>query len=624
MSNRFDKGSVSAYTPQSFQELSFTPMMKRAQHDEMSKNLAELDAIATDPLNEHRDEALRLKQEFEGKLGNMSGELASKGIDNIGKENFYRLKKEHDDLIAPTGKIGQINFAKKDYNSQKEAYLTNAEKQNIGRDQALVRWGQKTGDYTGYDKDKNITNVTPQGVAAYQDYEKYKQNVHALLGKVESETKDGNYQLRDSRLGNGTKVMVNSKGFKKESTNLDALNNAILAGNEMWLKPTGEGYKYNVDAGVDQNNFRNRFVGDFGSMLETSKGRGYEENGQFINDASGPKVDETNENNPFEGLNIGTNVIEDTSANKALDNITRSFGNKLIDFYKISNTENNTRLTSYKNNLRKQGFTETEVQKKAKDYNKPFMREILKKTADKYVNTTEYKYLLKTFKDNGLVNTNADIYDPQAYEKIANYLNENKTFRRENQIITTDKLKNNELFETQVEGKDANKRDENFKRRIAMGNARLLNAETGDEIDPADVEESTYLGVYSAKSIPKFVKEKFQNENQQIMPHYGEIKIDGKKIKVIASRDESDFQTPEFQGGKFVHNLTNIIDQRPGLYQKYNLPEFRNHGLTNVEIRFNKNNQTYDVRYTKNGKVRNDPPKSNTEFQKTLFELKTN
>jgi len=110
--NRFDSGSISAYTPQSFQELAFTPLLKRQQHDEMSKNIAALDAIATDPLNEHRDEALKLKQDFESKLGNISGELASKGIDGIGRENFYRLKKEHDDLIAPTGKIGQINTAK--------------------------------------------------------------------------------------------------------------------------------------------------------------------------------------------------------------------------------------------------------------------------------------------------------------------------------------------------------------------------------------------------------------------------------------------------------------------------------------------------------------------------------
>ena len=118
--NRFDNGSVSAYTPQSFQELAFVPMMKRQQHDEMSKNLAELNAIATDPLDKHRDEAIQLKQNLEAKLGDLSGNLAAKGIDSIGKEAFYKLQKERNDLIAPTGRIGQINAAKIDFNKQKE------------------------------------------------------------------------------------------------------------------------------------------------------------------------------------------------------------------------------------------------------------------------------------------------------------------------------------------------------------------------------------------------------------------------------------------------------------------------------------------------------------------------
>ncbi len=266
--NRFDNTTVSAYTPQSFQELAFVPMMKRQQHDEMSKNLAELNAIATDPLNEHRDEAVKLKQDLENKLGNLSGELASRGIDGIGKEAFYKLQKERNDLIAPTGRIGQINAVKIDYNKQKEDFIKNAEQQKIGRDRALQLWNEKTKDYSGYDDKRNILNITPQGVAAHQDYEDDLMKYHSILGKTTTSAKSSGYSIVDSGQGDGSKVMIDKTGNIVHSDNITQLNNAIKGFSSKWINPNGEGAKYAKDAGL--NITSDKVFSDFKAMTEKS------------------------------------------------------------------------------------------------------------------------------------------------------------------------------------------------------------------------------------------------------------------------------------------------------------------------------------------------------------------
>lgn len=286
--NRYSSITTSEFNPLSFQEIMAAPLAMRQKHD-ASIAQAEALRIQANPLKEHSARALELKQQMDAEIAKNVDTLNKEGYNPTTFQNITKLNRQYQDMISPTGEIGQINNAKIVYDKAKEDFIQDTAKQNIGRDQALKLWDKKTNYYTGFGEDgKSITNVSPQGVAAYQDYEKYKQFAKSLMGDVESESRSGGYKLVPSSLNNGTMVMVDSKGFKKNSTNLDALNNAILSGSEMWLKPTGEGYKYNQDAGVDQNNFKQRFIGDFGSMLRTSSGRGYEENGQFINDATGP------------------------------------------------------------------------------------------------------------------------------------------------------------------------------------------------------------------------------------------------------------------------------------------------------------------------------------------------
>ena len=527
--NRFDNVSTSAYTPQSMQELAFTPMMKRQKHDEMSKNLAELNAIAVDPLDVHQKKALELKNNLESKLGNLSGDLASRGIDSIGISDFYKLKKERDDLIAPTGRIGQINASKIDYNKQKEEFIKSSEKENIGRNRALQLWNEKTKDYSGYDNKHNIVNVTPQGVSQYQDYEKYKQVAKSLMGEVEFESRNGGYKLKDSGLDNGTKVMVDSKGFQKKSTNLNALNNAIIAGNEMWLKPTGEGYKYNQDAGVDQNNFKQRFIGDFGSMLKTSTGNGYEENGSFINDASGPNAGK-------EKTPMFNDAIQDPNSIKNLNKETGE-----IDFKQIGTLRDERKIVGYDTTTNQPVYGgSTKVQSTYKNTLTPIHQKF-------------YETAAKRLIASGKLPKNADLNSTTNAEKIGFYMKNHMKFPTiASDIIRADVAIDNKLFSGNLASKDQGSRNRtltqdvrqtekgpSFRTMIDVENGGKVKLEEGDTID--------YLGVESPINYSSYG---FENKfEQSVMGHRAQV-LDSKgnvKANVVISRTRNEMNDPTFK-----------------------------------------------------------------------------
>ena len=530
--NRFDQVSVSAYTPQSMQELAFTPLMKRQKHDEMSKNLAELSAIATDPLNEHRDEALRIKQELESKLGNLSGNLADKGIDSIGISDFYKLQKERNDLIAPTGRIGQINAAKIIYNKNQEDFIQDATKQNIGRNRAINLWKEKTTYYTGFDQDgKSIINVNPQGVSTFQDYEKYKQIAKSLMGEVESESRSGGYKLKDSGLGNGSMVMVDGKGFQKKSTNLDALNNTILSGSEMWLKPTGEGYKYNQDAGVNQNNFKNRFIGDFGSMLKTSKGSGYEENGQFINDASGPKTNGSANKTP-----IFNDAIQDPNSIKNLNKETGE-----IDFTKIGSLRDERKIIGYDTTTNQPVYGgSTKVQATYKNTLSPIHQKF-------------YETAAKRLIASGRLTKNADLNNTSNAEKIGFYMKNHMKFPTiASDIIRADVAIDNKLFSGNLTSKDASARNRTLTQDLRQTENGLplrtmIDVENGGKIKLEEGDKIDYLGVESPINYSSYG---FENKfEQSVMGHRAQV-LDSKgnvKANVVISRTRNEMDDPTFK-----------------------------------------------------------------------------
>lgn len=262
--NRYDVASVAKFNPLSFQEILLAPTMMRQKHD-ASIVAAEANRLKLDPLEQHTEEALRLKQEMDTRINSEIDNLNKEGFNPTSFQNISKLNREYQDLILPTGRAGQINNAKVIYNKEKEEFMKSASNEKIGKDRAELLWKAKTSNYTGYDEDgKKITTVTPQGVAAFQDYDKDAQVAHSLLGKTIQGMSNSGHHLEPDGTGGFWEVTKNGERIKSENTK--QVEAAQKAFEQSWLY--GEGSKYAKDAGlnIDQNKINNTFK----SMLETS------------------------------------------------------------------------------------------------------------------------------------------------------------------------------------------------------------------------------------------------------------------------------------------------------------------------------------------------------------------
>jgi hypothetical protein len=507
------------------------PLAMRQKHDNAIL-AAEAMRIKANPLDKHLARALEIKNQMDAEIANNVDTLNKEGYNPTTFQNIIKLNRQYQDMISPTGEIGQINNAKVIYDKAQEDFIQDAAKQNIGRDQALKVWDKKTAYYTGFGEDgKSITNVSPQGVAAYQDYEKYKQVAKSLMGEVESESRSGGYKLVPSSLNNGTMVMVDSKGFKKNSTNLDALNNAILAGNEMWLKPTGEGYKYNQDAGVDQNNFKQRFIGDFGSMLKTSKSSGYEENGSFINDATGPNGGgSSNKGSMF------NDAIQDPNSIKNLDKDTGE-----IDFKQIGTLRDERKIVGYDQT------TNTPVYGGSTKVNATY-KNTLSPIQQKFYETAA-KRLIKS----GRLPKDADLNSTLNAEKIGFYMKNHMKFPTvATDIIRADVAIDNQLFSGNLASKDQNSRNATLTQDLRQTKdgkplRTMLDVENGGKVKLEEGDTIDYLGVESPINYSAYG---FENKNEQsVMGHRAQI-LDSKgnvKSNVVISRTPNEMKDPTFK-----------------------------------------------------------------------------
>ena len=163
--NRYSNGSVSKFNPMSFQEVMFAPSMMRQKHDG-SIAAAEAMRIKADPLKVHEIRALQLKQEMDSKISSEVDKINKEGFNANTTQNITRLNREYQDLIAPTGEVGQINAAKQVYAANLKEYIDDATKnKGWSREDALYNWQNKfANQYTGFGEDgKSIENIGQYG-----------------------------------------------------------------------------------------------------------------------------------------------------------------------------------------------------------------------------------------------------------------------------------------------------------------------------------------------------------------------------------------------------------------------------------------------------------------------------
>ena len=195
--NRYTDLSVSAYNPMSMEELAVAPMMKRKQHDEIlaKQDLVRSGLAKVDPYDKHFDEAVRLKQEMESQLDNTALELSKSGINNdmIGKT--VSLNRQYQDLISPTGKLGQINAEKQNILKINDEYDKYGQQKGWSEAETNYWKSKALQDYTAspvYDERGRILKYSgPKEIANKIDYNKRLHELATSAGMTTKEFKEG-------------------------------------------------------------------------------------------------------------------------------------------------------------------------------------------------------------------------------------------------------------------------------------------------------------------------------------------------------------------------------------------------------------------------------------------------
>lgn len=122
--NRYTNPVISRYNPMSMQELAFTPSMLRQRHDEaqQSVGLLESEFGNYDVLDNYLGVAEELVNPLRQNAQQLSEDLATQGINRSqGTGRAMKLASEYKNTFGPTGGIGQLQSATKNFRAEQQA-----------------------------------------------------------------------------------------------------------------------------------------------------------------------------------------------------------------------------------------------------------------------------------------------------------------------------------------------------------------------------------------------------------------------------------------------------------------------------------------------------------------------
>lgn len=584
--NRYTQISPSQFNPLSLEEVLMVPAMKRKQHDDVlaKQELVRAGLAKVDPLDVHFDEAVKLKKDLETQMDATATELAQKGFSPDMQAKAIALNRQYNDLISPTGRIGQINAAKQIYDKKKADFLKSATEQ-YGGDRAIQLWNQKSKNYTGYDKNfDKITNVDDYGIVAKQDYQKDLQTFHSLLGSTSREVaKGGGNVYYDPQLG-GFKT-TSSSISQATKDNIKQLNEMTKSLGNKWLSPSGEGFKYNQEAGVDPNNFATRFASDMLMQRERDTSNKQDFNVSFNEANQSGKGDDENlidlEGVNVEGVSVGNN-------------------SDLLEKLEGKQTK-----TSFHAPYTAEG--------KVGGYNKPNKTTTISEAR----NSPEYLQIASAIaRTKGLKD---DLKSDKVFNEVKKYLSENKDTTIQNRYVDPNISKKPFLFASKDVTKNKTATSKLIMERARQGAYEVRDLQ-GNLIPTEDLGK--YGFTYSGDMTPKSQIKVFGNPKQNIGARRGLIydPETKKTTQVYVSRGADDFDTPQYKGMQLINNISRVTDTKPGIHHQFKIPAFEKFGISNFQVKYNKGKDSYNVSYTDNdGQHHSEPEMSDDKFQEYIL-----
>lgn len=584
--NRYSTAEISAYNPMTTQEIWAPAAAMRQQHNEADKQLqtqiAELDKV--DPLSVHYDKAQKIKSDLLKTISNQAETLATQGFNGNTTAGVYKTNRELQTQFSPTGELGQINLAKKTYDTEKAQYLEDATKlSKIGREQALKNWEKyaKT-KYTGYSDDgKKIASITALGSPAFQDYETDRNQYHALLGEVTSSAKSRGHGIITDP-STGLLMMVNKGGSIVHSDNIDNLNLAIKGMKDKWISPTGEGRKWADAAGWDPAHTNYRIDQDFRAMKKISNVDNRTEDYSIVPGQTPSKTDDTGEPKPVSLPNAVTSKANDT----------------LLQKMKGNSPDMTTSLWT-------RGLTGSPSSTSDFGVISPVGKYDPKAVKNEAIKSPEYVSIANGINRTLPAGKQFKRGSDEEFKAVKAYLEKHKNLTTQNSYIAPFTSTTGLLFADKSLTKDVGEASKELLSRIHNTSADVYTdspdgGKTKVKIDPSTITNFSYSGDMS----PESYVNAFPNSKQNIMPHFGTATIgtgaDAETIPVYVSRDPNDFSSSQYKGAKDINTLKNSVRVTPGIYKHMNseaVSGFKRHGMKDVLVKYNAGSKTYDINY---------------------------
>ena len=542
--NRYTSLTPSTYDPLSMQEIMMTPLAMRKQHDDL---LAQQEAVRAglakvDPDKKHFNEAIQLKKGIEDKINQSAQKLAQEGFSNDMTSQTIALNREYNDLVAPTGKIGQIN----NYKLQKAKIINDYEELA-----AKQHWTPaETNTYIQEALNKHLTEVPSwdengqivqfnidKNIPTRFDYFKEFDALAKSAGMTTEEFAEASSKLLgpDASGYNAqqTKSYATKKGKNAEQLD-DALKTFVMRIND----PTDAMTK---SADYEQLD-KQKLLEKLGIQKNVYKN-------DISSEESSTKID-----------HFGNNVFDDAGKEKTTYNAgetdpegTVTVGGKdgQVDFSKVGLPYDDVfgvKVTGAANPKNKSTYIKADGKYKYTDVIKdPNLKQMYKNTYDKLVK-------------NGKINKNISINDPKAAAKIQFYINNHMPpVTLSSKIIMTDQKPNSDMFMGEMKGKEAGDRNDLVQTYISEGLSTMI-----DPLDPTrrmskeEFNERGYKLEYIGYESPlNFKKHAFNGSDQNVMAHRVQVKnSEGKVIgSTVVSRTDSEKNTREFRASKIINNV---------------------------------------------------------------------
>lgn len=521
MANRYTNLSTSQFDPMSLQDILAVPLYKQAEFDKLATEQQALKTLPVDPLDVHSQRAMELKNQFETKMDQQALDLAKTGDFTKGRNSFLNLKREYDNLIAPTGEVGRINAAKKVYFDNMKEYLEDATKnKGWSRERALSNWQDKHAkQYTGFDASGKISNIGNYGAPKKIELMDVLKDVKGLLGEqVVREMQNSGYSFATGPYGGA--IMIDRKGHRVETSNKP---NLIHAQNLINQKLTGQEWQDSIDfEGTSTRDVYNQATSGINSMLNTGVVDNRSQDAQYI---AAPKSDipEVKPDAGVVGEDFNTNTVGgDESSYSDIDRIggyvnTGTVGSPLT---MGSDSSGKGQPKGY--------FTHNDI---SNPYEKA-----------RYIAT--YNRLNKT----GMFTGTKGADDPRVAQIVKQEMLKQGPITLTSKLLTTDK-EIDALGFSAVKGKTAKDRDAQMRRELQLTNAgarKLIGpdgkeytfAEAKDKFDLKGINSVTYQGYLSPLN---WEKDNFKGTNSKASPHIITIEDkDGNFQTFKTSRTNSD------------------------------------------------------------------------------------